>query len=116
MITWEWDLDSGRFRSWGNASDLLGWRRGEPRNFDERVHPEDREQHRVALARTMSAGEPYRAEFRFIRPDGRVVWLRDTAAFEQDAGGRRILRGRTDDITASKDEGHPPGSGEEQSS
>jgi PAS domain S-box-containing protein len=116
VITWEWDLESGRFRSWGNASDLLGWRPGEPRNFDERVHPEDREQHQAALARTMSAGEPYWAEFRFVRPDGRVVWLRDTAAFEQDAEGRRILRGRTEDITASKGEGHTLGPHAEQSS
>jgi two-component sensor histidine kinase len=45
----------------------------------------------------------YSASFRFIRPDGRVAWLEETAKAEFDANGRYLrLTGLTCDITERK--------------
>ena len=45
----------------------------------------------------------YAVTFRFIRPDGREVWLEETAKAEFDAAGRFVrLKGLTLDITERK--------------
>jgi signal transduction histidine kinase len=41
-------------------------------------------------------------EFRYVRPDGEVVWLRDSRAAVMQDGDRRLLQGLLFDITAAK--------------
>jgi PAS domain S-box-containing protein len=52
---------------------------GSPDLWYERVDPEDRERIRAADAEASRTGQPYVEEYRFRRPDGSVVWVRDEA-------------------------------------
>src|SRR5690242_4074332 len=73
------------------------------RRADSRVQPDDRERFK-ALVRGVTPERPaYTIAFRFKRPDGREVWLEETAKAEFDALGRLVrLKGLTLDITARK--------------
>jgi two-component sensor histidine kinase len=67
------------------------------------VHPNDRERFK-ALVRGVKPERPaYTVTFRFKHPDGRNVWLEETAKAEFDAVGRLVrLQGLTFDVTARK--------------
>jgi PAS domain S-box-containing protein len=60
------------------------------------IHPDDRA--RVEEA----AGRPAALEFRCLRADGEVVWLRDSRALVIADGDRRLLQGLLFDVTESK--------------
>lgn len=65
------------------------------------VHPEDRE--RVEIAAACQAELPYDEEYRIIRPDGTVRWIRDRCFPIRDRQNRVYrLAGIAQDITASK--------------
>jgi PAS domain S-box-containing protein len=102
VVAWEWDLDTGYLALSDNAVDVLGWTSDVPSDFDERVHPGDQAYHQAALQRTLSEGVPYDVEIRFLRPDGIVMWLKDTGHMLTNSKGHRILSGATVDITAQK--------------
>ena len=64
------------------------------------IHPDDREQASVALAR-VAAGEAVVREYRVVRPDGAVRWIRDTLFPIRDPVGRvERVGGIAEDITA----------------
>jgi PAS domain S-box-containing protein len=60
------------------------------------VHPDDRARVEEAVGRPMSL------EFRCLRADGEVVWLRDSRALVIADGDRRLLQGLLFDVTESK--------------
>jgi PAS domain S-box-containing protein len=62
-----------------------------------RVHPDDRPRMVEAIR-----GRPATTEFRVVRPDGEVVWLRDARAVVASDGDRRLLQGLLFDVTAAK--------------
>src|SRR5215210_2392835 len=69
------------------------------------VHPEDRERVLAEEARTDRTGEPFRAEYRVIAGDGRVVWVRDEAALVRDEEGQPLYwLGVQYDVTEQKRE------------
>ncbi len=74
-------------RIWGEErgpvlADLSRWR--------DLVHPDDRDRAGAALPRLLG-GEPVTAEYRIVRADGTVRWIRDVGfAIRDDAG--RIVR------------------------
>ena len=63
------------------------------------VHPDDRD--RVAqAARTKAARGTFDEEYRIVRPDGEVRWIRDRAFPIHDAGGRVVrIAGVAQDVT-----------------
>jgi len=65
------------------------------------VHSEDRECVRAAFARVDGTARPEATEFRFVRPDGEEIWLRDTATVVCD-GADRHVHGLMFDITTAK--------------
>jgi PAS domain S-box-containing protein len=72
-------------------------------NFMECVHVEDREPLRVSVREPAAAGlDPLPAEFRFIRPDGREVWVRVQAALVYSERGVHRLQSLLFDITDAK--------------
>lgn len=86
-------------RIWGRPGaplyeDLAHWMDG--------VHPEDRQ--RVAEAsQHADASGMYQVEYRVIRPDGRLVWIRGRGFPLFDANGRmRYLAGFAEDITLAR--------------
>jgi PAS domain S-box-containing protein len=106
VTTFVWDLGTESSKRSANAAQLLGFDPQDTfssRSFLSRVHPHDRGRFK-ALVRGLTPERPaYTATFRFQHPDGREVWLEETAKAEFDALGRRLrLKGLTLDVTARK--------------
>lgn len=100
------DLSSNIYTS-PQVEQLLGftpeqWRE-EPNLWLTRLHEDDRERVVRLHRRSNETGEPFRAEYRLIAADGRVVWFRDEAVLVRDAEARpSYWRGVLLDITEQK--------------
>jgi PAS domain S-box-containing protein len=108
MVAFTWDPGTGLSRRSENAAETLGLEaraatHGPGKTFLARVHADDRKGF-AAQIRALCPEQPsYSASFRFIRPDGREVWLEETGKAEFDASGRYLrLKGLTCDITERK--------------
>jgi PAS domain S-box-containing protein len=106
VAAFDWDVHSDKSRRSENAAGILGY---DPKQnfsgaeFFARVHKDERARF-LALVRGLRSESPsFDASFRFIRPDGREIWLEQTAKGEFDAAGRLArLKGLTLDITERK--------------
>ena len=75
----------------------------DPDLWGKLLQPDDREKMLAENARTNATGEPFRAEYRLIARDGRVVWVRDEATLVTDDDGRpKFWQGVMVDITERK--------------
>jgi PAS domain S-box-containing protein len=106
VAAFDWEVHSDQSQRSENAAQILGF--GPNENFGgaqflARVHPDERAR-LLDLLRNVRPDNPvFDATFRFIRPDGREVWLEQTAKGEFDSTGRLThLRGLTLDITDRK--------------
>jgi PAS domain S-box-containing protein len=107
MVTaFEWDARSGASQRSENAVQILGF---DPRqtfaatDFLARIHPDDRAPFRALVYGVRPDKPSYVTTFRYLRPDGREVWLEESARAEFDAAGRYVrLKGLTVDITERK--------------
>ncbi len=86
-------------RIWGRSCQEL-YRN--PTTWLDAIHPEDRERiERAALAK--QAGGSYDEEFRIVRPDGEVRWIRDRGFPVTDAAGNVFrIAGIARDVTERK--------------
>ena len=108
VVAFTWDPHTGLSQRSENTSQVLGL---DPKSnsdkqgsdFLARVHPQDRSAF-AAQIRGLSPDSPsYSTSFRFIRPDGREVWLEETGKAEFDSNGHCLtLKGLTRDITDHK--------------
>ena len=72
--------------------------------WDELIHPDDRERSRMDYESYLRTGQPDAGDYRYIRPDGRVVWVRDRSATIRDADGAPLfIQGVMFDVTATKE-------------
>ena len=108
VIAFEWDARTGQSRRSHNAALILGAATAEGDNahrndFLRLVHPADQDTFKNHI-RDLCAGNPsYAISFRFCCPDGRQVWLEETARGEFDAAGKLLrIKGLTRDITERK--------------
>ncbi|MEJ8856096.1 PAS domain-containing protein [Variovorax robiniae] len=66
----------------------------------EAVHPDDRARMRAAVAETVASGKDYRIEYRVVRPDGRLGWVRIHARLERSIDGQPLrMAGVSQDIS-----------------
>ncbi len=100
--TWEWDLSTGHVLRSEAANELLGLSSGPATEFQERIHPDDRERHRTALKTAVENGSPYDAELRFLKADGSTIWIHDQAQLYTGPQGQRLLIGTVAGISARK--------------
>jgi PAS domain S-box-containing protein len=85
---------------WGRSCSSL-YR--EPRSFLEAVHPEDRERVNAESLERQVRGEATDVEYRIVRPDGSVRWVRDRSFPIRDQSGRVYrIAGITEDVTEAK--------------
>jgi PAS domain S-box-containing protein len=67
------------------------------------VHPDDRERVLSEAKRVRGTGEPLRDEYRYLKPDGSVVWVQDeTYVVCDEAGEPHCVQGYLLDITERK--------------
>ena len=80
---------------WGRPCESLC---AKPHAWLDAIHPEDRP--RVLDARKARTDVAYELEYRIVRPDGAVRWIRDRAFPVHDAAGRVIrMAGVAEDVT-----------------
>lgn len=84
---------------WGRKADALYV---SPRDWVEAIHPDDRERV-MAAAQSKQVVGAYDEEYRIVRPNGTVRWIRDRAFPVRD-GHREVIRvaGVAEDITERK--------------
>jgi PAS domain S-box-containing protein len=87
---------------------LLGFSQKEwledPVLWYRQLHPDDRERWNGQFAPTCAEGTPFRANYRFVAKDGRVVWVHGSAQVVRNSEGLPIfLQGVAFDITAIKE-------------
>jgi two-component system, LuxR family, sensor kinase FixL len=104
--TWSWNLATGHIRLSRTCARLLGASRLE---FDSLemlqalVHPADRDVRTAGIQRAIDHGGAYDVDYRVIKPDGRICWLRSRGRVRMDhAGGPILLRGVVFSIDAQK--------------
>lgn len=67
------------------------------------VHPEDRDRVYQKLQHTLDTGVPFFCEYRMIRHDGKIIWVSDTARIGLSPNGKTmVLRGSVYDISDRK--------------
>ena len=65
------------------------------------IHPDDVERMIERYAASHASGRAFELEYRFVHPDGRVVWVRDRAVpFVDPSTGTRIWQGVLEDVSA----------------
>jgi PAS domain S-box-containing protein len=106
VTAFECDPRSGLSRRSQNAAQILGFDPKQPftgAQFLAQVHPDDRARFEAIIDGVRIDSPCYSVTFRFIRPDGRQVWLEETSRAEFDTTGRVVrLKGLTRDITRRK--------------
>jgi PAS domain S-box-containing protein len=106
VMAFEYDPKSGLEQRSENARQILGLDSQQictGAQFVERIHPDDRARVEARRRRVRANSRADTATFRFIRPDGREVWLEETSRAEFDTNGRLVcIKGLTRDVTMRK--------------
>ena len=106
-VVWIVDAEAGQLEYLSPSYEQV-W--GEPRervlrdldHWSSTLHPDDLGRSRESLPRVL-AGETHGIEYRIVRPDGAMRWMRDTGFPIPDPDGRiRRVGGITRDITEQK--------------
>jgi diguanylate cyclase (GGDEF)-like protein/PAS domain S-box-containing protein len=72
--------------------------------WDRLIHPEDRDRARIEYEWFLKTGQPEAGEYRYVRPDGRIVWVRDHSSMIRDEHGTPLfIQGVMTDITPTKE-------------
>jgi PAS domain S-box-containing protein len=107
IASWTWDTRTNTATCSAAHNALYGIAPSAPApsigEFLSRVHPDDRD--RIAV-RVRSAGKAnqYTDQFRIVRPDGEIRWVKSVAALVRDSSGRVTnFMGTIFDITEFKD-------------
>ncbi len=109
VIAFEWDAVACRSQRSANAAHILGYEDvdgvdGFPcDDFVSQVHPDDRHCFKARIRALCLDNPSYALSLRFRSPDGRLLWLEETAKGEFDAAGRLLcIKGLTRNITDRK--------------
>jgi PAS domain S-box-containing protein len=75
----------------------------EPELWTRSIHPDDLDRVSQMAERSWTDGTPFRGEYRMVRPDGEVIWVRDSCMLVlSDDGSRLAWQGVIEDITKEK--------------
>jgi two-component system sensor kinase FixL len=80
--TWSWNLVTGQIGLSRTCARLLGAPRLEFASLEmlqALVHPADRDVRTAGIQRAIDHGGAYDIDYRVIKPDGRICWLRSRA-------------------------------------
>jgi PAS domain S-box-containing protein len=105
VVAFTWDMTRAQSQRSENVAQILGLNSqvANSSDFVTHVHPEDRHSFLAQIDGLCAERPSYSSSFRFIRPDGREIWLEETGTAEFDATGRHLrIKGLTRDITDRK--------------
>ncbi len=106
LAYWLWDPEAKRYSLAAEAAEILGLPVADLSTNDHflpYVHEDDRAWVAEAFLGRTERLEPCVIEYRWRRPDGNVIWLRDMCEQEHDPSGRvRRLVGTMQDVTEQK--------------
>jgi len=107
MGSWEWDAQTDRVVRSPVLERLFGFHPGEwpvsLQAWQERIHPDDREEIAGKLTRFRAGLTDFKAEYRIIWPDGSIRWIADRGQTALDSDGEvRGAIGVCCDITEQK--------------
>jgi PAS domain S-box-containing protein len=107
---WSFERETGRVWATAHCRALLGLAPDAPLTreaMQQAIHPDDRDAAVASMRSAAYAGEDVVHEFRVLRPDGGLRWLRARARADRDAKGFPIrISGVFLDITSGKDAEH----------
>jgi PAS domain S-box-containing protein len=105
--TWEWNIATGVVR-WSDNMEAIhrqarGSFGGSFESFIERVHPDDRERLKRAVAEAIGGDGSYNVEYRQLRDDGTTGWMEAKGRVTFDETHRAVsMRGVCMDVTERK--------------
>jgi PAS domain S-box-containing protein len=103
MATWDFNLDTGQITRSDNAQDVLGIGSETVEEFQNSIHPDDRPKIQELVRATRQSGNAFSAEYRRIRQDGGITWLRSRVRVVPSAyGGADHVIGITFNVTSQK--------------
>jgi PAS domain S-box-containing protein len=98
MGTLDWEVRAGKVVLSPDPEHIHG-----VEDLEHSVHADDRERLLTAVTRAVENREPYRVEYRIVRPDGAVVWIEARGQLVlDDHGDPERLVGVCVDVTARK--------------
>jgi PAS domain S-box-containing protein len=106
-VVWESDARSGCYTFVSEAAErLLGfpletWLSRED-FLATRLHQDDRAGALAAIAAAVAEGRPRDLEYRLVRRNGTIVWVRDVGRPATDTDGREVARGVMIDVSRQK--------------
>jgi len=107
IAAWEWHLASGQMRWSTDPEALFGFPKGsfgQELRIVRAVHADDKLRIEEALAAALQTGV-YEAEYRAVRPNGTIVWIKERGRVFSDAEGDRLV-GISRDVTAERESTH----------
>ncbi len=104
---WDWDVANDRLTWDRTLCRLYGFesqhQEGSYQIWVESVHPDDLPEAQAAFQRFLNDGHPFNTEFRIIRPDGDIRYIRANASAQKDAHGSLVrVIGINWDVTGYK--------------
>ncbi|MFP4556538.1 MAG: PAS domain S-box protein [Bacteroidales bacterium] len=105
-IFWEFDPEQDKWTYISpQVKTFLGYEDDEWTDFDfwaNRIHPEERDKIASFCKNATEKGKNHEMEYRFIKPDGEIVWIREEVTLGMKDGKVKVLRGTMMDITKRK--------------
>ncbi len=106
VVSYTWDIEARRYSYIGpQVERLFGHQPAQWNDTDawaRILHPDDRARVECKLQEFLRRPADGSMEYRMLRPDGSVVWVRDIIQIETDENGRRVGYGTVVDVTDSK--------------
>ena len=104
---WELDLQTGRLVWSDQVFELFGIERkefgGDLQSLEKLVHPDDRGLLKPARDRALLESEVMEVEYRVVKPDGAIAWMREVGETRRNAAGEPVwYGGMVQDITHRK--------------
>jgi signal transduction histidine kinase len=106
-VGWDWDVRSGRDRRFGDLQTIFGiptdTYSGNVEDLRATVYPDDQELVWKAITDAQQHRKPYSAEYRVVRTDGALRWVRAKGKFYYGHNREAVrMLGMAVDITDSK--------------
>ncbi|GEM_PF-2320416 len=99
---WERSLDTGAIVNSERALRVFGKPFTNVQEWENLIHPDDRERVRSVWQAAVSGVAQYNMEYRVTRPDGSTRWVLSKGALLRDEQGKKRLVGVAVDVTARK--------------